>query len=494
MSNWSLESSSDHCPIRRRTRRDPKPHFKPDRTDQLDAIVGCPALQVPTDHLARIVWGVVEHFDLSGIEARYSSLGRRGYSPRNLLAVWIYASLVGLHHATEVARQLHTDAAFRLLSGEHTISRQTLNRFRASNGKLFESAINQTVKMAETMGLLPLEDLALDSMRLRAHASSREIRTLARSTKRVEELRATDTTGFSDEERVVLGKKIEKHERVIAQCQTHNVTNFVTTNEAAALIKFPEGNSAPGHRITAVAVGMRERFILTVLVTADTTDYDLLKPAVEKVLTTLNLLGIDQKQIQMAADAGYCSQTNLELIERLRQKIDILVDAGRAPGRHESRFFSRECFDVHDDNTAHCPAGRRMHGPRKRSGKRLAWFGVDCGSCHLKSQCTDGVVRTVEIQPELDRLRGTMAARLATDEGKHRYRRRMATIEPVFSYLESVMNFRRASSRKRETILAEVALKVLAYNVSRLLAARRLLLVYCLVTEKGLLVPLQIEF
>ena len=77
---------------------------------------GCPALQVPADHLSRTVWQVVERFEMSKVEERYSSLGRHGYAPRRVLAVWLYASLIGIHHATKVAKALQTDAAMRLLS------------------------------------------------------------------------------------------------------------------------------------------------------------------------------------------------------------------------------------------------------------------------------------------------------------------------------------------------------------------------------------------
>ena len=40
------------------------------------------------------------------------------------------------------------------------------------------------------------------------------------------------------------------------------------------------------------------------------------------------------------------------------------------------------------------------------------------------------------------------------------------------------MGFRRASSRFAKTVLAEIFLKVLAHNISRLLARRRLAVVY----------------
>ena|SRR5208283_2001600 len=95
-SEFELSAPPLAWPIRRRKRRDPNPHFKPDLTAQLDAVNGCPSLQVPVGHLARAVMQVVEQFDLSTIEGTYSSLGRNGYAPRKVLAVWIYASLMGV--------------------------------------------------------------------------------------------------------------------------------------------------------------------------------------------------------------------------------------------------------------------------------------------------------------------------------------------------------------------------------------------------------------
>ena len=132
------------APPRRRTRRDPEPHFQPDVTRQLNALQGCPELQVPAEHLAREVRRIVEALDTSTLEAQYSSLGRRGYHPRYSLGVWIYGSLLGIHESTKLGAALKTDAALRLLSGGHIISEGTLRRFRSTNRGFFEEAIEQT--------------------------------------------------------------------------------------------------------------------------------------------------------------------------------------------------------------------------------------------------------------------------------------------------------------------------------------------------------------
>jgi hypothetical protein len=55
-----------------------------------------------------------------------------------------------------------------------------------------------------------------------------------------------------------------------------------------------------------------------------------------------------------------------------------------------------------------------------------------------------------------------MRRRMTEPGARERYGQRVATIEPVFSNIEDVMAYRRASSRHPTTIVAEVLMKVLA--------------------------------
>jgi IS5 family transposase len=74
-----------------------------------------------------------------------------------------------------------------------------------------------------------------------------------------------------------------------------------------------------------------------------------------------------------------------------------------------------------------------------------------------------------------------MRGRLAKPGARERYNRRVSTVEPVFSAIEDSMGYRRVSSRLPETVKAEILLKVLAHNVSRLVTAKRLRAVYVVV-------------
>ncbi len=456
---------------RRRTRRDPKPRFKADRTKQLDAVHGCPELQVPADHLARRVKAVVEKIDLSRLEEQYSSLGRHGYRPSSVLAVWVYASLIGVHKSTKLAEALVTDAALRLLSGGYAFSSPTLRRFRRKGEALFKQAIEHCVRLAFDEGLLKPEELAVDSVRLRAEASFKAVRTLERSKQRWKELAQEQETA-TGAERERIEEKLAKHEAAIKQCEASGRTNVVLTNEGAGLMKFPNAGGVPGHRVTVTAAGVKERLVVSVLIDADTQDAGKLGPSLEQARELFKRIGATSGRMQAAADAGYWTRPDLEFARANREWVDVLI-AEASTAEENGRFFTRPDFAIDAEGNATCPAGRRMQ-KHKGGNDRVKYIGVGCGDCALKPKCTDSSVRMFTVRPNYERLREAMQLRMAQPDAKARYQKRLATVEPVFSNIEHVMGFRRVSSRHSQTVVAEVLLKILAHNVSRLLAAKRL--------------------
>jgi transposase len=434
---------------------------------------------VPEDHLARQVVALMASVDFSEVEAKYSSLGRRGYHPRTMVGVWIYASLIGLHESTKVARSLRTDAALRFVAGGHAISAGRLREFRRKHVELLESVNKQVLRFAAQKGLIKPAQLATDSVRLRAHASTKSARTVRRSEQRVEELSAVDTTTLDEEAKARHALKVEKHTSAIAACKQMGRTNIVTTCPSAGLLKFPNGASAPGHRVTMTGAGARERFVLDYLIDADGYDYGKLEGAMLRTRETLKQLGVDVEKIQVAVDAGYYSDADLRFAAENRHWVDVLI-AERSlsrRGNDEARgLFSPSAFHLGDDGKMTCPAGKTMLGPYK-DGTASRFEGTGCKACPLKTQCTRGKRKYLTVNPEYLHLRNQMSERMQAPDAQKRYAQRMATIEPVFSSIQHTMGFRRLSARHTPSVQAEIVLKVLAHNVSRLLTLRRLLCV-----------------
>jgi transposase len=456
----------------RRRRLDPRPRFKVSRNQQLDAVNGTPELQLAASHLARKVWRQMEKLDVSAIEAKYSSLGRRGFAPRRVLAVLVYASLIGLHHSTKIAAAMKTDAALRWLCGGWAISSATLRRFRQHNGDLFIDAIEQTVGLAVASGMLKPDELSTDSVRLRAHASTNASRTVERSTRRLKELAAIDVTKLDEAERREHDAKVAKHRAALKLCQEQGRTNVVVTSPSAGLLKFPNGASGPGHRVTVVAGGKKSRVAVAVLIDADGVDYGKLGPAVLEARRVLLDAGLrEDTHIRVRADAGYWSKDDLQFAAANASWLDALIAEGSGTSKPKAKeHFTREQFVILDNRSARCPADRPMRGPFPQKDGTTHWRGEGCAACSLRAKCTPGKQRTLIIDFEADAWRAKMRERMKCADAKELYGERIATIEPVFSSIEDRMGFRRVSSRLPQTVRAEILLKVLAHNVARLIA------------------------
>jgi transposase len=455
--------------------KDPTPRFRSSRTRQLDVLLGCLEEQVPPDHLARSIWALVEKLDTSALEKHYSALGRRGYHPKRLLAVWVYASLIGMHYSTEVERACRTDAAFKWLCGGDSPSGPTLRRMRMKQASFFAAAIEQTVLAGSAAGLVDLSALAVDSVRIRAHASPAAVRTESRSTERLKELSKVDVSSLDEQSKAKHDASVKKHADALAVCAERDVTSFVLTNELAALMKFPSGASAPAHRATVVSTGASSRFVVGVLVDASSSDHGKLKESLEQVRGVLDKLGLRSDQpLVAAADAGYWSDRDLQFAQDAVEWVDVLIPEIKR-SRESRGFFGRNRFVVDAEGKATCPAGTTMLGPyaNDKERRQLKWVGVGCASCTLKPQCTPGRERSLHIDAAKERAREVMRERLTRPGAKERYNKRIATIEPVFSFLEHTMRFRRASSRRKQTVVSEVLLKLLAYNIDRLIRAER---------------------
>jgi transposase len=472
--------------VHRRKRLDPVPHFKTSIARQMDTMRGCPDAMLEKEHPARTVEKMVGMLDLSTVLAKRSSLGRRGFDPRCILAVWVYASWCGVHHSTKVAKLLKTDQAYRYLSGGHTMSAGMLRRFRRENGDVFEAAIQQTVDLAAKAELLPLKELAIDSVRLRAHAGMGQVRTLSRSTKRLEELAASPVEQMTPEEHATHLQKVEKHRAAVERCEQEGTTNHVLTNPSAALMKFPTGASAPGHRVTVTAAGAELRLVVSLLIDAAGNDFGKLGPAVLQARAALTKAGVPaDAPLRICADGGYTSETDLHFALEQAATTEILLAAGPLRGHRNTngeKFFTRDDFKIAADGVAICPAGRKMKGPFSDGQHRLRYNGIQCDECPLLDKCTDKKVRSLTVRPRLDEARAAMLKAMEDPAAVHNYKRRCCTVEPVFSGLQDQMGFRRISTRLERAARAEIMLKVLAYNLSRLSKNERLCRVFLIFT------------
>ena len=157
-------------------------------------------LLLPMDHPARTVWAYVAGLDLSAFLAQIKAVaGRPGQStidPRILLTLWMLATTEGIGSARALDRMTKFHIGYEWVCGDVSVNYHTLADFRSQNEELLNGLLTETVATLMQQGLVELEEVAQDGMRVRASAGASSFRRkksldecLAKAKKQVEILK-----------------------------------------------------------------------------------------------------------------------------------------------------------------------------------------------------------------------------------------------------------------------------------------------------------------
>ncbi len=186
---------------------------------------------LPADHQARAVWEFVEQLNLSEflerIQSREGSAGRPATDPRILLGVWIMATLDGVGAAREVERLCRYHLAYQWMCGGVGVNHHTLSDFRNLTADQLSGVLEQSVTALLSEGLVEMNRVAQDGMKVRASAGGSSFRRRARlkelhrlAREQIEVLRKEledDSGAASKRERSAKKRSAEERERRIAR-------------------------------------------------------------------------------------------------------------------------------------------------------------------------------------------------------------------------------------------------------------------------------------
>jgi transposase len=131
---------------------------------------------LPADHEGRAVWSYVEQLDLSRlyspIRAVEGIAGRDAIDPKILLALWLYATLQGVGSARALDKLCKEHVAYRWICGGVTVNYHALSDFRVAHPDLLDDMLTDSVASLANEGLVSLNRVAEDGMRVRASAGS----------------------------------------------------------------------------------------------------------------------------------------------------------------------------------------------------------------------------------------------------------------------------------------------------------------------------------
>jgi transposase len=132
------------------------------------------------DHPARAVWRFALGLDLTvlydRILARGHSAGRPAIDPRILVALWLYATLAGVKSANALADLCIRHDAYFWLAGGIAVNAHTLSDFRVQDSDFLEQMLQHSVTVLRQPGVIDLERVAQDGMRVRASAGAASFR------------------------------------------------------------------------------------------------------------------------------------------------------------------------------------------------------------------------------------------------------------------------------------------------------------------------------
>ena len=135
---------------------------------------------IPLDHPARTVWDYVEGLDLSPLYDRIKAVerapGRAPIDPKILMALWLYATLEGIGSARQLNELCGRDDAFCWIAGDVSTNYHTLSDFRTGHVELLDKLLTDSVAVLIAEGLVDLNRVAQDGMRVRASAGAASFR------------------------------------------------------------------------------------------------------------------------------------------------------------------------------------------------------------------------------------------------------------------------------------------------------------------------------
>src|SRR5919198_1471182 len=318
------------------------PRLREPQRDQIELRAVDIESLIGTDHPARVIWAYVEGLDLRELEDRIKARGDRpghpAISPRLLLALWLYATSDGVGSARALERLCNSHDVYRWLCGGVSVNHHTLADFRVGCADLLDRLLSDHLAALAKAGVIDLDTLAQDGVRIRASAGAASFRRkatldrhLAMAEAVVQELkREVDARSDASNNRIKAAKERAARERVerlkAAQAARDEIERqrqqreeqrrsngkeikeprASTTDADARVLKMADGGVRPGYNVQ-VASTAGEQIVVTVEVSNIGSDRGLMRPMLERLRTRNGRF-----PARHLADGGFVSAEDIE--------------------------------------------------------------------------------------------------------------------------------------------------------------------------------------
>lgn len=177
---------------------------------------------------------------------------------------------------------------------------------------------------------------------------------------------------------------------------------------------------------------------------------------------------LQTERLEAVADRGYFSSP--EILECHKAGIVVTLPKPLTSGaKAEGRFGKQDFAYLPEEDAYRCPAGEQLsyRYTNEEDGKTLRrYWTTACLDCSLKPQCTTGRERRIT-RWEHEHLLDAVQERL--DANPRAMRQRRETVEHPFGTIKARMGATHFLTKTLPKVAAEMALAVLAYNLTRVM-------------------------
>ncbi len=302
---------------------------------------------LPSDHRVRGVWAYVDSLDLSPLYAKIQAVegkaGRDAVDPKILMALWMFATIEGVSSARQLARLCERDLAYLWICGDVGVNHHLLSDFRTAHGEFLDQLLTDTIATLMHQGVVTLENVAQDGMRVRANAGSSSFRRKKTLEKCREEARQqvgklreeSENESQSDssnarrdaaQERAATERleRVEKALEELAQLQQQKEkrkkgsgerTRCSTTDPEARNMKMGDGGFRPAYNLQFATDG-KARVIIGVDVTNSGSDRGQMASMHDDVSKRYG-----KTPDYYSVDCGFSSKEDITLVEQRGSKV-----------------------------------------------------------------------------------------------------------------------------------------------------------------------------
>jgi transposase len=442
---------------------------------------------IEEDNPVRAIDAFVDALDLAdlgfdGVEP--AATGRPAFHPSVLLKLYIYGYLNRVQSSRRLEREAGRNLELLWLLGRLVPDHKTIADFRKDNGPALRRVCARFVELCRRMGLLATASVAIDGSKFKAVNNRDKNFTKGKVERRRAQLEQSvarylaqlDTADRQEPTEALAAKakhlkekpvklksemdKLSAYEKRMLASPDEQIS--LTDPDSRSMATSGRGSGVVGYNVQ-VAVETENHLIVTHEVTMSGSDRSNLArvgKAAKAVMRTDTL--------EAVADRGYFNSP--EILQCHEAGITVTLPKPMTSGaKAAGRFGKQDFVYLPDEDAYRCPAGERLkyRYSNEEDGKELRrYWTTACPKCPLRAQCTTGPERRIT-RWEYEQVLDAVQQRL--DANPNAMRQRRETVEHPFGTIKARMGATHFLLKTLPKVAAEMALHVLAYNLTRVM-------------------------